>query len=230
MRRPKKQKLSKKIQKLIKNIRGKVFDDFYSLLLLAVIIIFFAASYYLLIWLRTQDELILTMQSGTINTLETKQDNLIKFYGPDGFAFEYPKWSEIKAKDLPKDSFPPNVKLLLMETNNESMQLMAIETTADAKKDLKTIIADDIKEESTKVSNLQIFKQDVGDTVANMELTYAVDGFIVHMLSKDFLVKNKTENKVYSLAVQIVDSEFNQNRDLAQKIIDSAQIIALPIK
>lgn len=228
MGRTKKQKIIKKVQRKTKTaVKKEKSNNIFSIIFVASTAVIFVSSLGLLVWSKMRSVTVPVAWSEVVNApQQQKEEEFIKFYGPNGFAFNYPQWSEIKEADLPKESFPANVKLLLMETNNESAQLIAVELSADAKKDLKTIITDDIKEESLKVSNLQILKQDISETVANMELTYGVDGFTVHMLAKDFLVKTATGNKVYSLAAQVVDSEFSKYKDLAQKILDSAQIIA----
>jgi len=127
-------------------------------------------------------------------------------------------------EDLPKESFSPEIKLLLMETDNKFMQFMALETLVDRTKDLKTLINEDLKRESKKIKDLKIIREEINDKEAFLELTYFTDGFMVRMLARDFLIKGEKESKVYSLAVQVADSKFEEYKEISERIINSAKI------
>ena len=193
------------------------------LLWFIVLIIVFILSTVLIFWLRAPNFLIRPETVKTSLPKPTAGDFLF-FKGPDGFTFEHPNWSQIKIEDLPQNSFPGGMKLLLMETDNKFMQFMALENSADKTKSLKTLIDEDIKRESSRVRDLKIVGQEIKDDAASLELTYFTDGFMVRMFSRDFLVRGEKENKVYSVAVQIVDSKSSQYENTWKRIIDSAKI------
>jgi hypothetical protein len=219
----KKPKISKK--NIFKSKARKIYPDTPRILLwFIVLIIVFILSTLSIFWLRAPNLLI---RPEVTKTPEGPVwGEFLTFQGPDGFTFDYPDWSQVKIEDLPKNSFPEEIKLLLMETDNKFMQFMALETSADLAKDLKTLISEDLKRESEKVRDLKVVRQEIKDNEALLELTYFTDGFMVRMFSRDFLVKGEKENKVYSLAVQLVDSKLGQYENIQKKIINSAKIVA----
>jgi len=222
-----KSKIRKTFKKNKKVLKLKEIKKFYPqtpsiLLWFIVLIIVFILSTFSIFWFRVSNFLI---TPEIVKTLPKPRGDFLVFRGSNGFTFQYPNhWSEIKMEDLPKESFSPEIKLLLMETDNKFMQFMALETLVDRTKDLKTLINEDLKRESKKIKDLKIIREEINDKEAFLELTYFTDGFMVRMLARDFLIKGEKESKVYSLAVQVADSKFEEYKEISERIINSAKI------
>ncbi len=201
------------------------------LIFLLVIIFFLLLSLDLVAvsWFKLGKLTLRNIQSPTVlnnagPVFKAIGNKLLDFNGPNGFTFKHPNWLEIKAADLPQNGFPPGMKLLLMETDNQFIQFMALESLAEPTKSLAASIKEDLKREATRVKDLKIVKEETTTNNASLELTYFADGFRVRMFARDFLVKTAGGNKIYSLGIQLADSKLVNYQTLITSILDSAKI------